>query len=49
MVLLSFIHSVSQSLKMYFLPADDSGNGLWYGYESTAQHAAPVFKARETK
>lgn len=37
------------TLKMYFLPADDSGNGLWYGYESTAQHAAPVFKARETK
>lgn len=34
----------NKALRMFFLPTDDGGNGIWYGYENTAQHSAPVFK-----
>lgn len=41
-----------EALRLYFLPADISHSsagtrmtGIWFGYESTAQHSAPVFKA----
>lgn len=33
-----------KALRMFFLPTDDGGNGIWFGYENTAQHSAPVFK-----
>lgn len=34
----------NKALRMFFLPTDDGGNGIWFGYENTAQHSAPVFK-----
>ena len=36
------------ALRLCFLPADNDGaRGYWYGYESEAQVAQPVFKAKE--
>lgn len=44
----TYTHAVygeyNKALRMFFLPTDDGGNGIWFGYENTAQHSAPVFK-----
>ena len=39
--------SYKPALRLCFLPADNDGTrGYWYGYESEAQVAQPVFKAK---
>ena len=35
----------ADSLRLCFLPIDDEGHGYWFGYDSTSQCPAPIFKA----
>ena len=35
----------TDTLRLCFLPTDDEGHGYWFGYDSTAQCPAPIFKA----
>lgn len=34
-----------ESLRLYYLPTGPDGQGYWFGYDSTSQRPAPVFKA----
>lgn len=35
----------SETLRLCFLPFDREGRGYWFGYDTTAQRPAPIFKA----
>ena len=35
----------SETLRLCFLPFDREGKGYWFGYDTTAQRPAPIFKA----
>ena len=35
----------SDTLRLCFLPANEEW-GYWFGYDSTSQHPAPIFKAK---
>ena len=34
-----------ENLRLCFLPTDDRGHGYWFGYDTTSQCVAPIFKA----
>lgn len=34
-----------ESLRLCHLPTGSDGQGYWFGYDSTSQHPAPIFKA----
>ena len=35
----------ADTLRLCFLPTDDAGHGYWFGYDTTSQCPAPIFKA----
>ena len=36
----------NETLRMCFLPDGADESGYWFGYDSTSQRPAPIFKAR---